>query len=481
MSLAAQKRELQQLALQKSLIISVEYADAVESGKDVDRPGFQSLLRDLKSKNRTWTAILMYDTSRLGRRRYIAETFRHECKKLGVEIYFSKVPEVDPISQVILDSVLQAMDEVHSLMSREKGLAGMAENVRQGFRAGGRAPYGYRLVSVHTGQIRDGDPVTKSKLAPDPSTAPKITAWLKGRAGGSNGRLLADSLGISLSKSTLAHLEWSALTYAGNTVWNVHRGKEDVGQGRRRPRSEWVIQNNTHTPLITNDEAEAILSRLQHKKTVRDSRVRVTDYLLTGLLHTPDGAKWQGNSGNYRTGSSNIKSQSLEESVIAKIIQDFQTEEFVHLITEGARQRQTSPDDNQLKEMLTRIKSLDGKISGMTALLEETSAKRPLLKQIEEWEAERTAWASQYAEMKEEVEHAKVMAAIKESDIRLLLSSLAQDVMLIERNHQKEFLNAVLDKVVLDPKTRTGSISYKIAASGVKMASPRGFEPRLPP
>jgi DNA invertase Pin-like site-specific DNA recombinase len=114
------------------------------------------MLRELKARERTWSAILIYDTSRIGRRRYIAEAFRHECKKLGVEIIFAKVPEVDPISQVILDSVLQAMDEVHSLMSREKGLAGMAENVRQGFRAGGRAPYGYRLISIDTGQIRDG-------------------------------------------------------------------------------------------------------------------------------------------------------------------------------------------------------------------------------------------------------------------------------------------------------------------------------------
>ena len=49
-----------------------------------------------------------------------------EASNKDTDIIFAKVPEVDPISQVILDSVLQAMDEVHSLMSREKGLAGMA-------------------------------------------------------------------------------------------------------------------------------------------------------------------------------------------------------------------------------------------------------------------------------------------------------------------------------------------------------------------
>lgn len=42
------------------------------------------------------------------------------------------------------------------MTSREKGLAGMAENVRAGFRAGGVAPYGYNLERVATGAVRDG-------------------------------------------------------------------------------------------------------------------------------------------------------------------------------------------------------------------------------------------------------------------------------------------------------------------------------------
>jgi len=40
----------------------------------------------------------------------------------------------------------------------------MAENVRQGFRAGGRAPFGYKLDHIKTGAIRDGKAITKSKL-----------------------------------------------------------------------------------------------------------------------------------------------------------------------------------------------------------------------------------------------------------------------------------------------------------------------------
>lgn len=59
----------------------------------------------------------------------------------------------------------------------------MAENVRQGYRAGGVAPRGYRLRRVETGAIRDGEPVRKSvlELALD---APQIARYLKLRATG---------------------------------------------------------------------------------------------------------------------------------------------------------------------------------------------------------------------------------------------------------------------------------------------------------
>lgn len=180
------------------------------------------------------------------------------------------------------------MDEVHSLMSREKGLAGMAENVRAGFRAGGRAPYGYRLVSIDTGSIRDGEPVTKTRLDIDPEKAPKVAAYLIGRAAGKNARLLA---------------------------------------------------------------------------------------------------------------------------------------------------------------------------------------------QIEEWEAERTRWSNQYAEAKEAETMAQAMAKVTPKDIKRMLRGIAESIPTLPIDQQREFVHSVIEKVVLDPATRSGSINYRISGSGVTLASPRSCAP----
>lgn len=101
----------------------------VESAKDENRPGFQALLAELKDSQRTWDHLLMVDTSRLSRRRYMAEVFAHEARKRGVVILYSKLPDADPITSAVIIGVMQVFDELHSLMSREKGLASMAENV----------------------------------------------------------------------------------------------------------------------------------------------------------------------------------------------------------------------------------------------------------------------------------------------------------------------------------------------------------------
>lgn len=48
---------------------------------------------------------------------------------VGIPILYVNVPATDPVSAVLLEGILQAMDEVHRLMGREKGLAGKEKGV----------------------------------------------------------------------------------------------------------------------------------------------------------------------------------------------------------------------------------------------------------------------------------------------------------------------------------------------------------------
>src|SRR5665213_3675306 len=116
-SIAAQKPELTKLAQARCLPIVACYEDAVQSGSTDDRPAFQRLIADVKNRGRGWSHLLVLDTSRVARGRFIAQAFKRQCAKFGVTILYSKMPETDPISTVILEAVFEAIDEVHSLMS----------------------------------------------------------------------------------------------------------------------------------------------------------------------------------------------------------------------------------------------------------------------------------------------------------------------------------------------------------------------------
>jgi site-specific DNA recombinase len=315
-SIDAQRRTLADLAATRGLQLVHEYADVVLSGKDDNRPGFLDLRRDLRKRDRAWSVILMLNPERLARNRHIAYYFEADCEAHGVEVVYANLPESNPIVDMMLKPMLHGAAQYFSWKSKVEGKNGMAENVRAGFRAGGRAPTGYRLEHVTTGAIREGQPVLKSRLVAT-EEAPAIAAYLKARAAGLSRHVAARALPKALAHTTLIGMEWNALTYAGHTVWNVHneyraprRGQDlqlvaggYMGGQKRRPRAEWQLQRDTHAALITDDEAERILAALE-RSPFKPTRRTTATALLTGLLKTPDGTPWYSDNGgkHYRVG-----------------------------------------------------------------------------------------------------------------------------------------------------------------------------------
>jgi hypothetical protein len=96
-------------------------------------------------------------------------------------------------------------------------------------------------------------------------------------------------------------VEWNALVYAGHTVWNRH-AIQGTGQ-KRRPREQWHIHRDTHPALITDAEAETILSALENSEmgaAVSRAKAAQSSFLLTGLLYTSAGQMWVGHGNRYR-------------------------------------------------------------------------------------------------------------------------------------------------------------------------------------
>ena len=452
-SIDAQRRDLQTLATTKLHKIVAEFADAVESGKDDDRPGFRDLIAAVRNPRRGWDTLLVLDTSRIARRRHLAMMFERECERCHVRLVYKSLPETDPITEMLLKSILQAMDEWHSLTSRQKGLAGMRENVRQGFRAGGRAPYGYQLEHVETGATRDGQPVRKSKLVPA-AEAPLVQAYLRARAAGV---LRANAPDMGKNKTSLVGIEWNALVYAGHTVWNVHA---EAGTGRkRRPRAEWIVQRDTHEALITDDEAEAILSRLEGWSAA-NPRERGAGYLLAGLLVAQDGTAFHGDRGSYRVKGRQILAVSVDGAVAAHVLRDIQTPEFVKAITAAARQRAT-PDD--AKGLRAGLVEAEARAAKLTALLEKTTAVEPILRKLEAIDSERRRLAEALAEVEQESAERAAVGRISEIEVRRLLVERAAAIESADPEAMRSVFQSLLAKVVLDGSEL--AVHYRLASS----------------
>ncbi|MGL5936168.1 MAG: recombinase family protein [Cetobacterium sp.] len=480
-SIDAQRRALYELAQTRQIAIVGEFADAVESGKDNDRPAFQKLLRALREPERKWDHVLVLDTARIARRRELAIMFEEqECKRAGVIVLYKSLPDSDPITGMLLKSVLQAMDEWHSLTSRAKGLAGMAENVRKGYRAGGRAPRGYRLKSIDTGTIRDGAPVTKTRLVPG-DDALQIRAYLQQRARGLKRHRALALAGASLPASTLIEIERNALTYAGHTIWN--RTAERVG-GRYtqatkwRPRTEWVIQRGTHDALITESEAEAIVAQLEKSKRGGPPK-RSRTYLLSGLLSAPGGAAWTGDDGSYRLGKgARISAESVERAVMQRIMADMASEAMSEAIAKHyhqlAKARDTSAKED-VEPIKRKIAELDRKCMKLADAIGQTSAPAALLRSIETFEAQRERLAEALASLESEQQAASVLRLITPAEVRRMMTSLLTNLNDGNPESIKDALPQLVERIELSPATWEAVITYRAAAgvSGEFRASPR--------
>ena len=129
------------------------------------------------------------------------------------------------------------------------------------------------------------------------------------------------------------------MTYAGHAVWNQTNARVldggYVGSSKRRPRSEWQIQRDTHEALITEEEADAIVSRLEKRTT---TRMRGDDYLLSGLLQSPAGKRWHGDQGFYRCGRRRLSARRIEQQVIDALSRELMADGIIKQAAKLARE-----------------------------------------------------------------------------------------------------------------------------------------------
>jgi DNA invertase Pin-like site-specific DNA recombinase len=150
--------------------IVAEFFDQ-ESGARDDRPGWTALTVEARDRaHRRFDAVVCYQTSRLSRNRVSAGLFERELRKQGVALHYVLGAGDPSTAEGSLTIALQqAFDEYERAKLKRETKRGMRQNTLNGYRNGGRAPYGYKLEhGPHPVAVRANAGETKSRLALDP-------------------------------------------------------------------------------------------------------------------------------------------------------------------------------------------------------------------------------------------------------------------------------------------------------------------------
>ena len=300
----SQEHELRRLAEKRGETVTAVYRDFQLSSTKDRRPGFEALLADARVGK--FDKVLTLNTSRIGRDQFLVAMAKRKLRKeYGVELEFAQLPLQDDVFGPFMERICEAVDELHRLMSADGSRRGQRANIRAGYRAGGRAPYGYQLAYEEKGTTRDGRPIRKSKLEPDPSTAPIVQEIFSRRAKGEARASICRDLEkravrppnfactgqTAWSESTIRGFEENALIYLGCLVYGKH-----AEGGRKKD----VITEADQHPALIDQETASLLKPLRSFPKKRGSTEMSNGYALSGLLYCSEcGAAFHGDRGTY--------------------------------------------------------------------------------------------------------------------------------------------------------------------------------------
>ena len=296
-SVSNQRSLLESFVKQNCLSIYDTYIDDGYSGGNFERPAFQQLIADVEAKQ--VNMVITKDLSRLGRdyiltghymERYFPE---HQVRYIslldgidtGVE---STANDITPFRAIMNDMYAKDISKKIKSVKHDKQSKGLF--------IGGKPMYGYKM-----------HPTEKNKIVVDEEVAPIVRRIFGMALEGTSCRQIAATLNVEgvLTPAAYAGLNQGRTgPYAG--LWSSERISDMLAnetylghmvQGRSRKISykskkcvrmnpkDWVVVENTHKPLVTQEEFDKVRMLVESRKHTRS---RTYDFLLKGLIYCHD-------------------------------------------------------------------------------------------------------------------------------------------------------------------------------------------------
>ncbi len=314
LSFPSQRKECERKASELAIELVCDFTDQ-ETGRRDDRRAWSELIAEARDRDtRRFHAVVIYHTSRLSRELFHALAYERELKRLGVQVYYALAAgdQTTPEGK-LMRHMFQALDQFEVEKLSREVRRGQTENALQGYRNGGRAPYGYLLVRLpHPDPRRAKAGDCKSILEPNREEAPVISEIFDLYHAGSGFSGIANHLNRPGGPPSPKHVDskrntagkWSKTTirailenpvYTGRLCWNrLDFRQVKIGDGPlvKRPEEEWIEAERRHEAIISDELFQAVQEQLITRPQTEGSRRRSCQkraYALRGIVHCATG------------------------------------------------------------------------------------------------------------------------------------------------------------------------------------------------
>ena len=457
------------------------FEDRARSGMTTyGRDEFNRMIGLAKQKDRSFDVVVAWSTSRFGRNQDEAIFNKISLSRQGVEVKFVSQPLPDGHIGKLIERIYEWKDEFDSIQIGEYAFQGQKQVTQKGFHGGGKAPYGYRLSKVEdpSGKTdKNGTIVQYGTFEIDADQAEVVRRIFALRAEGASYKKITHSLNddailspgggtwdISAVRSILFNE-----SYLGRRVWNQTRRNKKARRGTkvRKPREDWVVVEDAHKPIITQevwDVVEARRGRIQMeiKNGQGGHNTAQSPYMLTGLLKCQEcggnfvmsGRKRQGGkTGYYRcsfharrgdnvcTNNRTVRQDVIEPAVLDLLSEKLLTRENLEDIYEEV-QAQRAEDGSGcevlLKDLAKRIRQVDSEIANLTAAIKAGGPIQELVNELKSCKERKGALEAEEAEIEnqEPLELGEIDRDYVEEAVRNLKETLKN----ASRDEMKELL-----------------------------------------
>ncbi len=267
------------------LKLRAEFSDNGETGTNFRRAGFNAMMEEIKAGR--INCVVVKDLSRFGRN-YIetGEYLEKIFPFMGVRFISVNDGLDSEISNYSTDALIvnlkNLINDIYAKDISHKTISSVRMMQKNGEHLG-MAPYGYLKSSED-----------KHKLVVDETTAPVVRDIFRWKAEGLGDRLIARRLndmriptptkvklesGIQKDAGRCKHFIWCVRTIYRITTNPMYLGHMTQGRTRQalcdnmpvksQSRSEWIIVENTHEPIVdkaTFDKAQEARERNKHER-----------------------------------------------------------------------------------------------------------------------------------------------------------------------------------------------------------------------